>query len=109
MPCLAVLQLLILDTRLGGASRNASVTLAASVVGWSPHEADPEAGFPVCSRFVLGNKPEPTLLPGEAMLISLDVLAPPPPLAAAAVAAVKAAAHETEAARQEAMRKRWAL
>eukprot|EP01043_Picozoa_sp_COSAG02_P058190 COSAG02_NODE_7200_length_3122_cov_11.051274_2_plen_299_part_00 len=94
--------MLILDTRLDGPPRNASLTLADSVVGWSPHESNTEAGFPKCSKFVLGNKPQPTLLPGDAMLISLDVLRTAAPT-------VKAAAHEMEAARQEATRQRWAL
>ena len=91
-----------------GAPRNASVTLADSVVGWSPHEVDTEAGFPVCSRFVLGNKPQPVLLPGDAMLIAIDVLAPlPPPPLAAGMENKEKTAHEMEV--QEATRKRWAL
>ncbi len=94
--------LLILDTRLDGPPRNASLTLADSVVGWSPHESDTEAGFPKCSKFVLGNKPQPMLLPGGAMLISLDVLRPATPTA-------KASPREMEAARHEATRRQWAL
>lgn len=93
--------MLILDTRLDGDSRNASITLADSVIGWSPHESDVEAGFPKCDKFVLGNKPQPSLLPGGAMLIKLDVLVSAP--------AMKVAHETTEAARQDATRTRWAL
>jgi hypothetical protein len=67
--------LLLLDARADGGREEVNLTLSTAVVGWTPFVGDCEAGFANCAKLVRGNKPRPSLLPGEALLIGLTMLA----------------------------------
>lgn len=69
--------LLLIDSRTeNGPRKNASLVLGPTVIGWTPFVGDVESGFASCAKFVLGNEPQPSLLPGEALLIGLTVQEP---------------------------------
>lgn len=59
------------------ATRNVSVSLAHSVIGWAPEVGSYETGFKSCQLQVLGAEVILALRGGEGMLLSLAMVQPP--------------------------------
>jgi hypothetical protein len=68
---------MVVDVRQMGGIRNATVTLdREQVFSYTPVCGNAEAGFASCHKTVYGSQIEVSLLPGEGMLVELQLFQP---------------------------------